>query len=320
MENLNILVVIPAEERHKEYLEAQAAGKSCHFTYRTPAEATDEEIQNADLIIGNVPAGRLKASKKLQWMQLNSAGADAYVVPGVLDPQTILTNSAGAYGTSVSEHMVAMSFALVRRFGQYVRRQVEHKWQVMGKVTSIENATVLVLGLGDIGGKYAEKMHALGAHVIGVRRSVREKPDYLDAVHTLEDLDTLLPKADIVAMVLPGGPQTDYLMDERRLRLMKPGAYLLNDGRGNAIDPEALKRVLRDGQLGGVGLDVTEPEPLPETDALWDFENVIITPHIAGKFLLQQTFENVVHIAGENLKAYLNAEELTHLVNRKLGY
>ena len=120
-----------------------------------------------------------------------------------------------------------------------------------------------VLGLGDIGGDYARKVHALGAHVIGVRRTNRNKPDYLDEQHTMDDLDTLLGRADIVAMVLPGGSTTNHIMDERRLRLMKKGAYLINVGRGNAIDPAALKAVLKDGHLGGCGLDVTEPEPLP---------------------------------------------------------
>ena len=100
-----------------------------------------------------------------------------------------------------------------------------------GNIISVEGSTILVLGLGDIGGDYARKVHALGAHVIGVRRTNRNKPDYLDEQHTMDDLDMLLGRADIVAMVLPGGSATNHIMDERRLRLMKKGAYLINVGR-----------------------------------------------------------------------------------------
>lgn len=331
---MKILVTLPVEERHKKYLQKQAEGckTAAQFCWMAPEEVTAESAAEMDVVIGNIStdvlrkANALSADRNggtpaLKWVQLQSAGADAYTEEGIVPEDAILTNSAGAYGTSVSEHMVAMTFALIRRFDQYAKQQAAHVWKIAGKVTSVEDATVLVLGLGDIGGKYAKKMHALGARVIGVRRTAHaEKPDYLEEQHTIEELDSLLPRADIVAMVLPGGDDTDHIMDERRLRLLKPGACLINDGRGNAIDPEALKKVLQEGYLGGVGLDVTEPEPLPSEDALWDMDRVIITPHIAGRFLLPKTFENVVHIAGENLHAFLNGETLKHVVNRKTGY
>lgn len=331
---MKVLVVLPVEEQQKEYLKSRAEGckKEAELIWKRPDEVTADMAAEADAIIGNIAPEVLRRANELslsqnegksalQWVQLQSAGADNYTKAGILPKDTILTNSAGAYGTSVSEHMLAMTFALIRRFDQYEKQQANHEWKVAGKVTSVEDATVLVLGLGDIGGRYAAKMHALGAHVIGVRRTLHaEKPDYLEEQHTIDELDSLLPRADIVAMVLPGGAETYHLMDERRLRLMKPGAYLINDGRGSAIDPRALKKVMQEGYLGGVGLDVTEPEPLPADDALWDMERVILTPHIAGQFLLQKTFENVVHIAGENLHAFLNGEELKHVVNRKKGY
>lgn len=331
---MKIFVTLPVEERHKEYLQKQAEGCKTKAEFHwMPAKAVTAEIAaDADVVIGNISTDVLREVNRisaaanggkpaLKWVQLQSAGAEAYTGEDIVPEDAILTNSAGAYGTSVSEHMIAMTFALIRRFDQYAKQQAAHIWKTAGKVTSVEDATVLVLGLGDIGGKYAEKMHALGAHVIGVRRTQHSgKPAYLEEQHTIEELDDLLPRADIVAMVLPGGEDTCHIMDERRLRLMKPGAYLINDGRGNAIDPEALKKVLKEGRLGGVGLDVTEPEPLPAEDALWEMDRVIITPHIAGQFLLPKTFENVVHIAGENLHAFLNGEKLTHVVNRKTGY
>lgn len=331
MKAVTILVVLPVEERHKQYLAAQVPD-DVHFIWSSYRDVTPQLASDADVIIGNAaPEIVQKANEvsraanngktRLRWLQLNSAGADNYLVQGILDPETVLTSSAGAYGLSVSEHMLAMTFSLIRRFDEYARQQVRHEWKWAGKVTSIESSTVLVLGLGDIGSRYARMMHALGADVIGVRRTAhKDKPDYLMEQHTIDELDSLLPRADIVAMILPGGSATQHIMDERRLRLMKKGAYLINDGRGNAIDPAALKKVMQEGHLGGVGLDVTEPEPLPEDDELWNMDRVIITPHIAGQFLLPKTFENVVQIAGENLRAFVNGEPLQHVVNRKAGY
>ena len=104
------------------------------------------------------------------------------------------------------------------------------------------------------------------------------------------------------------------------LDLMKEGAYLINVGRGSAIDPDALYQALTEGHLGGCGLDVTEPEPLPEDSPLWDLDHVIITPHVAGNFFLAETFERIVRIAGENLNAWANKKPLKNVVNLKAGY
>jgi phosphoglycerate dehydrogenase-like enzyme len=179
-----------------------------------------------------------------------------------------------------------------------------------------------VVGLGDIGGEYAKRMKALGSYVIGVRRKAGEKPDYLDELYTSEKLDELLPRADFVALALPNTPDTIHIMGEERLRTMKKHAFLINVGRGNAIDSDALNRVLREGHLGGCAVDVTEPEPLPPEHPLWDAPGMIITPHIAGKFNLPETFERIIRIAGTNMEKFLagKRDEMTSLVDRGTGY
>jgi len=302
-------------------LEEQAEGGNfdCQFVYKEDGLSA-VDLEDVNVVIGNLPPELAKGAPKLEWLQLNSAGADPYAQPGALPPGCRLTSASGAYGLTVSEHMLALTFALVRRLEQYVLNQTRREWSARGSIISVEGATILVLGLGDIGGSYARKVHALGARVIGVRRRVGEKPDYLDELHAIDELDSLLPRADIVAMVLPGGKATDHLMDERRLRLMKKGALLINCGRGNAIDPEALKNVLRDGHIGGVALDVTEPEPLPPGDELWNFDNVLITPHVAGWFFLSKTVDRIVDIAAKNLRAWTTGGELVREVDVKTGY
>ena len=196
----------------------------------------------------------------------------------------MLANATGAYGLAVSEHMLALTFDLIRRFNQYHANQAKHIWQSMGNITSVEGSTILVLGLGDIGGDYARKCHALGAHVIGVRRTNRNKPDYLDEQHTMDDLDELLGRADIVAMVLPGGDATNHIMDERRLRLMKKGAYLINVGRGNAVDPEGLYKGLKRGTSRRLRTRCDGAGTASGGQSALGPRNLVITPHVAGNF------------------------------------
>ncbi|MBQ9021497.1 MAG: D-2-hydroxyacid dehydrogenase [Eggerthellaceae bacterium] len=340
-EQKNILVVIPVDDETKQRMEAAVDGGQydCSFTYmptRVPTDdelaaganisvelmrdVTEEDLAGQQVIIGSVPPALLKSADGLEWLQLSWAGVDSFVAPGVLAEDVVLTNASGAYGLTCSEHMLAQTLALVRNIPEYVRNQEQHLWKQNTRHISIEGSTVLCLGLGDIGGSYARKMKALGATVIGVRRNASLVPDYCDEVVSIDEIDSVLPRADIVANSLPGSAATFHLMNEDRLRAMKPGAYFVNVGRGNVLDQEAAKRVLADGHLGGLGLDVFESEPLPEDDELWDDPRVLVTPHVAGQFFLQTTFDRMVDICVENLRAWAHGEALSTLVSRELGY
>ncbi len=286
---------------------AEAAGANTELTYVDVSEVTEEMIKEYDGLVGN-PAPSLIAVSNLQWIQLHSAGADKYLVPGILPKGCVLRNAVGAYGRAVSEHMVSLTFSLVRKLPAYIRNQAVHEWKDEGSVTSVEGSTVLVLGLGDIGGSYAKKVKALGAYVIGVRASNKPKPDYLDEQYTMEHLPELLGRADIVASVLPSTPETQGMFHKETFALMKDGAYFINAGRGDACDLAALQEALDSGHLAGAGLDVTAPEPLHADHPLWDYKNVIITPHVAGGFHLQQTFDRIIELTALHMKEWL-AEE-----------
>lgn len=311
-EKKKVLVTIPLNDEQKN-LFLQQGGDRCLITFRPGTEVTPDLLADQDALIGNLPAQLVSKAENLQWVQLNSAGADVYTPAGVLPEGCLLTTAVGAYGLAVSEHMLALTFAMVRRLGQYARGQVQHEWKSRGQIASVEGSTVLILGLGDIGGSYARKVKALGAYTIGLRRKNVDKPDYLDEQDTIDRLDQYLPRADIVAMVLPGGKETYHLMDEKRLFLMKEGSYLLNAGRGTAVDPAALEKVLRAGHLACAALDVTEPEPLPADSPLWDLDNLILTPHVAGHFFLPETVNRIVRIAASNLQAWLDGEPMRNV-------
>lgn len=316
--NENILVVIPVQDRHKEKLER--AGKGCHFTYSTPKDVTEEMIGRADIIIGNIPAAKLHAPSGLRFLQLNSAGADNYIKPGVLDANTILTNATGAYSKAVAEHTFAVMLMLQKKLHLYRDAQNRSEWTDEGTVTSITDATVLVVGLGDIGLHFARMAKALGAYVIGIKRCAGECPDGVDELYTTDGLDQVLPRADVIASFLPGTAATCHMYTKERFELMKPSAIFLNSGRGNAVASDVLYDVLINHQIASAGIDVTEPEPLPSDHPLWRLPNLMITPHISGQYHLPETFERIVDIAAYNLSAFLEERPLKNIVDFTTGY
>lgn len=313
-----ILVVIPVQDRHKKKLEE--SGKNCHFIYSTPKEVTEDMIADADIIIGNVPAAKLQAAQKLALLQLNSAGADNYIQPGVLKSGTILTNATGAYGKAVAEHTFAMMLMLQKKLHLYRDAQTRAEWTDEGTVTSITDATVLVVGLGDIGLHFARMTSALGAYTIGIRRRAGECPEGIDELYTVEQLDNILPKADIIVSFLPGTEATRHIYTKERFERMKPQAIFLNAGRGNAAASDVLYEALTTHQIAAAGIDVTDPEPLPADHPLWKLPNIMITPHISGQYHLPETFERIVDIAADNLSAFLEGKPLRNIVDFTTGY
>ncbi|MBQ6491205.1 MAG: D-2-hydroxyacid dehydrogenase [Atopobiaceae bacterium] len=313
----NLLVVLPVSPAHVERLHAAAGSPS--IAVRAPGEATPEDVRAADVIVGNVPPALLAHAGSLRWMQLSSAGYDAYVAPRVLPEGALLTCGVGAYGQAVSEHLAVMVLTLQKKLHLYRddQRDGAARWSDHGVVASPVGANVLVLGTGDIGTRFASFMHALGAHVTGAFHHLpAQAPACYDEVRAFDELPDLLGQADVVACFLPSMAETRGLVDAAFLACMKPGAILANGGRGDLVDTDALVCALTSGHVGGAALDVTSPEPLPADHPLWNCENALVTPHVAGFWHLPVTLENVVDICEENLRRYVADKPLRNLVSR----
>lgn len=315
---MNILVAIPMDDQQKQALAAIAP--QAEVTYTDAGEVTQAQVARAEIILGNVPIPMLQGAERLKWLQLNYAGSDNYAAPGVLPEGVILTNASGAYGLAISECMLAGVLTLIKRLDQYQRNQEQHIWRNEGEVSSIEGSTTLVVGFGDIGSSFAQRMHALGSTVIGIRRNVTEKPDYVSALYQLDALDRLLPLADFVSLSLPNSPQTRNIIGAEQFAAMKDSALLINVGRGTAVDTDALCSALNGGQIGGAVIDVVNPEPLPAGHPLWDAPHLVLTPHVTGNYNLPETLRRVVNIALRNLAAYLNGQPMESVVDFKTGY
>ena len=311
---INVLFVTPIDEEHKK-LFSDIENVNIRFIDRN--DVTDEDIQNAEVILGGMPMSRLQNCEKLRWLQLDWAGANTHKD---LPEQIVLTNASGAYGTAISEHMIGCVLMVMKNLANYIEVQRNHDSTNLGSVNTLTASTVLSVGMGDIGSSFAKKMHALGAKVYGVRRFVHDVPDYVEGMYTMENMDEILPECDVVALSLPETVETVHLFDEARLRKIKKGAILVNVGRGTAIVTEDLLRVVKDGHFSGVCLDVTDPEPLPRNHPLWNMEHVYLTPHISGRFNASVTFDKVLQIFHDNLQRYVEGKPLNNIVDKSIGY
>lgn len=315
---INVLTVMPLTEEYQEIL--QAVSPELKFYHAGTGQVPDSILKEADIIVGNLPPARVKEADHLRLLQLNSAGTDGYLEPGVLPAGTKLCNATGAYGLAISEHMLGMLLMLMKKLDRYQEDQKRHQWTDEGNVTSIYGSRTLVVGMGDIGTEFGRKMHTLGSTVAGVRRHRTAAPEFAEAVYIMEELDEQLARADIVACSLPGTKETYHLFDKDRLGKMKPGAILINVGRGSLIASDALIDALASGHLAGACIDVTEQEPLPEDSPLWDAPNLLITPHVSGQYHLEETRRRIVHIAAENIRALLEGGALRNEVDFETGY
>jgi phosphoglycerate dehydrogenase-like enzyme len=315
---MKIAVLLPVREKHRKLLEGQAPG--VEFLYESLKTLSVGNIKDADIIIGNPPIEAVKELKNLKWLQLQSAGVGGFADPSILSGDVLLTNASGAYGHAISEYMLGVLLELYKKLHIYRDQQNESQWSYAGKVRTILNSTALIVGLGDIGGEFAVRLKALGAYTIGIKRRASSKPGYLDELFTMDMLESLLPRADIIALSLPETAQTRNIINKERIQLMKQDAVLINVGRGSAVDTEALCDALESGRLWGAALDVTDPEPLPEDHRLWKMKNAVITPHVSGGFSLELTFDKIIDICAANLEAFISGRELVNLVDRSAGY
>jgi phosphoglycerate dehydrogenase-like enzyme len=312
------LVLFSADEDFKRELAGALPGYGLIFNEDEDSISPDE-AGDITVIFGNPGKKLIARCRRLKWIQLQSAGTDGYL-NGEIGPDILLSCATGGYGHGVSEHMLAMTLQILKKLHLYRDEQHRERWQGRGAVKSILGSTVLVVGLGDIGSEYAWRMKALGAYVIGVRRTAQPKSDCVDEVYLTDRLDELLPRADIVALILPGIRETEGIISRERLAKMKKGALIVNAGRGSAIDTEALCDALESGHIGGAGLDVTAPEPLPEGHRLWKLEGAVITPHTAGGRNMSETGQHIMQLNLENAARFVRGERLRSLVDLKTGY
>ena len=285
------------EEKHLDLIRktVEALGHEVHF-FKNEQEIPQSDF-DADIIYGFAPS-IVKSSKKLKWLCVPWAGVDSLMVPGYFaNEDCLLTNAAGAYGVSIAEHMIAVSLIMMRRLNEFMEETRNGLWLSPRSQRSLKDCRITVLGTGDIGTTFAKRALAFEpAAIVGVCRSGKSRESVYDKVYQVSELDSLLPQTDLLAMSLPATPETRGILSRQRLALLPEGAYIVNVGRGSAIDEEALADALDSGHIAGAALDVFQTEPLPKDHRLWKTKNLLITPHVAGNMTLPHTRDKNVQM------------------------
>ena len=315
-----VCFIVPIESDMKEKFTALCE------EHGYTADFFDEKLKSAadyahyEVIVGTPSPHDLSGADSLRYLHLSMAGSDAFVKDGVFSHPVLLSNSSGAFGHAIGEHLMGMLYSLYKKLHLYRDNQQRCRWHDEGTVRSIYGTSVLVVGMGDIGSSFAKTAAALGMHVSGIRRTTTEKPDYIENMYRPDELKAVIGRFDVVVLALPETPQTHRLFDEEMIAAMKDGSVLLNVGRGSAVVTDALIAALNSGKLYGAGLDVTDPEPLPADSPLWQCRNCLITPHVSGFFHLRQTYDAIVALAYENLSLYFDGKTPKNVVDFKTGY
>lgn len=253
---------------------------------------------------------------KLRWVQALSAGVEKLIFPALVNSDILLTSARGIHGIPVSEHVLAMMLSFTRGLHLSLRNQDKKCWKRVHTDEANEK-TVGIIGLGSIGREVAKKCKALNMRVVALKQTMSEEL-FVDLLLGPEDLEHLLTISDYVVAAVPLTPATYHLINAARLQKMKKNAFLINIARGPIVDTQALVEALRAGQIGGAGLDVFDDEPLPAEHPLWEFDNVIITPHCAA--LSPYYLDRAVALFADNIARFLQGREMLNVINKQKGY
>jgi phosphoglycerate dehydrogenase-like enzyme len=306
---------------HKEKIRKAAAEAGGDLLFAESEDEIPSSWEDCDIIYG-FGMGNAKKNRNLKWLSVPSAGVDYLMKPGVFaNEECLVTNSSGAYGVTIAEHIIGVSLMMMRKLDYSYRESLKGNWTSPQPQRSLKDSRIVVLGTGDIGSCFARRAKAFEPKsIIGVSRSgISSDPAY-DSVKKVSELDLLLPYTDLLVMSLPDTPETRDILNRERIALLPEGAYVVNVGRGSAIDEDALCESLESGRLGGAALDVFKTEPLPSDSKIWNTKNLLITPHVAGNLTLEHTLNVNVDLFCENLIRYGKGLPLNNLIDKNKGY
>ena len=291
-------------------------------TYIAPdsREALIEEGKDADIFYGYCSEDLFPHFPNIKWIQSTSAGMDRHMYPALRQSDVILTNAAGLYAKHVADQAFALLLGLARGIHESVRNQDKHQWGGSRSMPMIEidGFKIGIVGMGGIGMEMAKRARGFDMYVMAADAYRTDKPDNVDKLLPMDQLSNMMSQVDVVMIACPLTEETRGLINKDNLSVMQPTAFFINVARGPIVNEPDLIEILQAGTIAAAGLDVTETEPLQEDSPLWDFHNVIISPHSAGGS--QHRARRITEFFLDNLERYLKGEELKNIVNKQLGF
>lgn len=280
---------------------------------------TLQEIVDTDIVFGGFNRSLYENAKQLKWVQVWAAGVDGILFPEFVESDIILTSAKGFVGTHLADQAWALILGLIRGVGRSVRERTwDNKMSIRNETWELANRTLGIVGLGGTGIEVARRAQGFEMHVIAVDPETVDPPAFVHEVWKMDKLLELLAKSDIVCICAPLTPETDCMFDDTAFQNMQSHALLINVTRGKIVDGPSLLRALKNGLIGGAGLDVTPEEPLPTDSPLWDMTNVIITPHVAGGSPVRM--DRTVSLFCDNLERFLVGKPLLSVIDKQKGY
>jgi phosphoglycerate dehydrogenase-like enzyme len=315
------LVMVPPhqDDTHTWPRRLTEAVPGLRVLHPATADEAAEALRDADAAYGTLPEELLRHAGKLRWLQAPQAGPPAgYYHPALVAHPVEVTNMRDTYTDHVATHTLALVLSLARGIPRYVRAQARASWDPdwdPRSVLSLPEARALVVGVGAVGAEVGRLLSQFGTHVVGVDVRRTDPPPGFAEIHPFDTLDQLIPDADLVVLAIPHTPLTEGLVDTDRLARFRPSAYLVNIGRGPIVRLDDLDAALTTGRLAGAALDVFETEPLPGTHPLWQRDNVLITPHVAGAG--PHSEERRFAVLLENARRFVAGEPLVNVVDKE---
>jgi len=300
--------------------QIRALSDRLEIVTRAQVEQQPDLVGQVEIAYGWLGGDELARATRLRWLQVSSAGVNGLITPALRAADLMITNASGVHAAPITEHMFGMLLMVMHRLAQAWDHQKTHRWNDEGlgdRVSLLWGKTLGILGVGAIGGQSAKVGQAFGMRVLGLRRGGGPHPA-VDQMYTPDQRAEFLAACDVVMNILPLTEATRRFLGRSEFAALKPGAILVNTGRGATVDTEALMDALKSGHLGAALLDVTDPEPLPPDHPLWTLENVYLTPHYSGS--RPDYGERANEIFLDNLGRYLRQETLINIVNKREGY
>lgn len=310
---------MPTKILPKEVADKMREKSSMKIMDARNLDEVQDHLEHIQMVIPgwNISPEDIDRLPNLKWIQSFSAGVNTYPLGKIKERGIILTNTSGVHGPQMAEHVLAMMLAFSREILQNIRSQKKKEWKPNLALEELTRKELLIVGAGSIGQELARKAKAFDMKIVGLKRTV-EPLENFDEVRSLHDLKDALPTADFVVILAPLTKETRGLMGYKELSCMKKEGILINVARGPLVVEEDLIKILREKKIRGAGLDVFSKEPLPEDSPLWDFEQVIITPHVAG--FSDQSHNRALELINENISRFEDGRELLNQVNVDLGY
>ncbi len=297
------------------------AGQNADIVAVRSAEAFAKEIVDADGIIGGISKELFASAKDLKWVQSTSAGVEAYSFwPEFMASDVQLTNCKVVQGPTIGDHAFALLLAMTRGLHSYIpnKREWKSRSDAPQTMTELPGMTAVIVGMGGIGTQIAQRAHGFGMNVIGIDPKDIPVSVFAPTIVPPDRLDDVLPQADVVFIAAPLTPESEHMIGAKQFSLMKRGAFFIAVSRGRLYDKGELIKAIDSQQLAGAGLDVTDPEPLPADDPLWQFDNIVITPHVASH--AEGSDVRRLGVIAGNVGRFARGEPLTHVVDKSVGY